>query len=373
LKNITPSRTRNAYPLTSVRFFLALLIVCHHSTPFFFPGLNGSYLGRNYLIQLMLSQTFSVSFFFLLSGYVLSMVYLRGGRGIEKAKFFAARFARLYPLYFVMIVLETPKVLSEKIYQHGLLDGLQKTAGIVGGHLLMLQGWTTRVGAMDAPAWTLSAEVFFYLCFPMLGVLLWKLRGRRLWLTAVGVYVGGQALSCAVLPYVTLKTFNSSPLLHLSTFALGILLARWQTLRQAREDYTAPRVWHINLVLLLSIAGTVSSVGIVARLYGLHGALSPFFMGIIWSLSARPTTLSKLLSTSWLVALGNASYAIYLIHYPLLELLGSLHWCQLAMFPVFFVVCIGLSLLSFYYFETPVRHWLMAWFDARSSRASVAS
>jgi peptidoglycan/LPS O-acetylase OafA/YrhL len=211
----------------------------------------------------------------------------------------------------------------------------------------------------------------------MLGVGLWKLRGRRLWLTVVGVYVSGQALSLAVLPHVLLRTAMLLPPLHLSTFALGVLLARWQTLQQAREDKAVPRIWLVYLVLLLSLAGILGSVGVLGALQNvgpyLHGVLAPFFMGIIWALSARPTHLSKLLSTSWLVALGNASYAIYLIHYPLIELFRSLHWCQPAMFPVFLVVCIGLSLLSFYYFETPVRHWLMAWFDARSSRASVAS
>jgi peptidoglycan/LPS O-acetylase OafA/YrhL len=346
-----------------------MFVVFHHATPFFFPGIAGQRGAKNYLTELLFSPIFAVSFFFLLSGYVLSMVYLRGGRAVEKSKFFAARFARLYPLYFVVIALNTPRVLSEKIHHYGLAHGIQKTAGMVAIHLLLLQAWATRIAPMDVPIWTLSVEVFFYLCFPLLGVWLWKLRGRSVWLAAVGIYVGGQALSWAVLPHVTMTTFNLLPLLHLPTFALGVLLARWQTLQQAREDYTVPRVWHVNLVLLLSIAGVF---GVIAPVYGLHGVLSPFFMGIVWALSARPTHLSKLLSASWLVALGNASYAIYLIHFPLLRLFHHLHWCRLEMFPVFLAVCIGLSLLSFFYFETPVRYWLVDWFESRRPQASTA-
>ena len=133
-----------------------------------------------------------------------------------------------------------------------LRTDIQKTAGMVAIHLLLLQAWATRIAPMDVPIWTLSVEVFFYLCFPLLGVWLWKLRGHRLWLTAVGFYVGGQALSWAVLPHVTMTTFNLLPLLHLPTFALGVLLARWQTLQQAREDYTVPRVWHVNLACCCS-------------------------------------------------------------------------------------------------------------------------
>ncbi len=274
-----------------------------------------------------------------------------------------------------MIALNIPRVLAEKIQQYGFPGGMQKTAEIFAVHLLLLQGWVTRTTAMDLPSWTLTTEVFFYLCFPLLGIWLWKLQGHRLWLTAAGFYAGGQALSWIASPHFSIKTFNLLPPLHLSTFALGILLARWQTLRQAREAHARPRLWHVNLVLLLSIAGICGSVVAFVHIRDiapyLHGALSPFFMGIIWSLSARPTLLSKLLSTNWLVALGNASYAIYLIHYPLLQLFRYFHWCALGMFPVFLAVCIGLSLLSFFYFETPVRHWLVGWFESRMPQVSA--
>jgi peptidoglycan/LPS O-acetylase OafA/YrhL len=72
------------------------------------------------------------------------------------------------------------------------------------------------------------------------------------------------------------------------------------------------------------------------------------------------------LSGSWLVALGNASYAIYLIHGPVLMLFLYFGWASRLLYPVYLALCVGLSLLSFYYFETPVRMWLLERFHTRS-------
>jgi peptidoglycan/LPS O-acetylase OafA/YrhL len=112
-------------PLTSVRFFLASFVLFHHSVRTFFPVFSGrgahgvpeDFLG-------IVSLTFPVAVsFYLLSGYVLSLVYLRDGQTLNKSRFFAARFARLYPLYFVMLVVATPELLVWEVQRHGMKTG----------------------------------------------------------------------------------------------------------------------------------------------------------------------------------------------------------------------------------------------------------
>jgi peptidoglycan/LPS O-acetylase OafA/YrhL len=374
LSQDAPSRHKKNYPLTSVRFFAALLVVLHHSAPAFlsyFHGMSLSAVPDDSLGRILFSFTFSVSFFYLLSGYVLGMVYLREGRPVDSKRFFAARFSRIYPLYLMMLVLDSPEVLAPEIQRFGLAAGLFKAAKILVGNALMLQAWVPeRLLRMNSASWSLCGEAFFYVCFPVLGVALWRLRGARLWMTAVALYVGGQVLVWMMRPHLSRQEVLYMPVLHLSTFALGVLLARWQRLRQEREGREAVRLWQVNTVLGLSIAGVVLSVVLlpcfkVAMPYN-NGLLAPVLAGFIWAISARTTRLSRWLGASWLVALGNASYAIYLIHGPLLLLF--LRWRRVseAWYPVYLGLCVGLSLLSFYYFETPVRQWLLQRFHTQS-------
>ena len=326
--------------------------------------------------RILFSFTVSVSFFYLLSGYVLGMVYLRERKPVDAKRFFAARFARIYPLYLVMLVLDLPEILGPEIQRFGLATGLFKVMKIFTGNVLLLQAWVPeRLLRMDSPSWSLCGEAFFYVCFPVMGVLLWKLRGVRLWATAIALYVGGQMLVWAVRPHLSRQTVLYLPVLHLSTFALGILLARWQKLQQERKGGDPVRLWQVNMVLGLSAAGIVLSVLLLPLFHVTmpynNGLLAPVLAGFIWAISARDTTLSRCLSVGWLVALGNASYAIYLIHSPLLLVFLRLGWVAWGFYPVYLGLCVGLSLLSFYYFETPVRLWLVERFQSRSHEAMV--
>jgi peptidoglycan/LPS O-acetylase OafA/YrhL len=373
LSSAARSEAKTIRPLTSIRFFAAFFVVLHHSAHVFLPAFSGMFLGpvpNDFGSRMLLVMAASVSFFFMLSGYVLSVAYLRERKAIDTGGFFAARFARVCPLYFLMIVLCTPEVLVGKVREFGLAGGLVKTGVAFAAHIAMVQAWfPARVAGIDGPSWSLSVEAFFYLCFPVLGVLLWRLRGALLPVTALGLHVGGQALLWAARPHLNERTLFFWPPLHLSTFALGVVLARWQILRETQAHRPVVRVWQVNFVLLLSGAGIMATVVLLpyfhlAELFR-NGLLAPVFAGIIWASSARSSWWSRLLSGSWLVALGDASYAMYLLHIPLLGLFQYLHWTSQAQYPAYLALCVGVSLLSFFYFETPARLWLLARFRVR--------
>lgn len=367
---------KTIYPLTSVRFFAASLVLFHHSVRIFLPvfsvkGVHG--VPEDMAGIVSLAFPVSASFFFFLSGYVLSFVYLHNVQILDKSNFFAARFGRLYPLYFVVLVLDTPELLVPEVQRYGMKIGLTKTAGIFAANVVMLQVWKgSRLLRINLPSWSLCVEAFFYVCFPLLGVLLWKLRGARLWMTALALYAGGQALVWGMRPHLNLEMVLTLPPLHLSTFALGILLARWQTLQQQQRDKPQVRVWQVSTVLGLSAGGLFGSV-LLVPFFGVpapynNGLLAPIFAGFVWALSVIPTPLSRWLCGRWLVALGNASYALYLVHMPILSLFLHFRWVTHAFYPVYLALCVGLSLLSFRYFETPARLWLLERFHTRLLR-----
>jgi peptidoglycan/LPS O-acetylase OafA/YrhL len=366
-------------PLTSVRFFLASFVLFHHSVRTFFPAFSGRGthgVPQDFLGIVSFAFPVAVSFFYLLSGYVLSLVYLRDGQTIDKSRFFAARFARLYPLYFVMLVAATPELLAWEVQRHGMKIGMTKTVAIFAANVAMAQVWyPRRLLRINPPSWSLCGEVFFYICFPLLGTLLWKLRGARLWMSAVALYVGGQALVWGMRTQLSFEMAMVLPPFHLTTFALGILLARWQTLQQGQWGKERIRAWHVNAVLGLSVGGVALSASLVpwfrvAAPYN-NGLLAPIFAGFIWALSAVSTPLSRWLCGRWLVAMGNSSYALYLIHTPMLALFRHYQWVTHAFYPVYLALCVGLSVLSFHYFETPVRLWFMERFDSKYNRHNL--
>src|SRR5258707_3348066 len=124
---------RNISPLTSLRFFAASLVLWHHSVRIFLPGFSVRHAHKvpeDFCGIVSLAFPVSVSFFFLLSGYVLSFMYLHNRPAIDKSEFFAARFARLYPLYFVVLVLNMPAFLASEVQRPGIRIGLTKTAEI---------------------------------------------------------------------------------------------------------------------------------------------------------------------------------------------------------------------------------------------------
>src|ERR1700731_3636575 len=184
-------RLEKIHALTSLRFFAALFVVCYHTIWTFLPwirreSLPGRFLDLGYV---------SVSFFFLLSGYILAVVYLRRGGPIRLKDFYRARFARVYPLFFLTMVLDTPSVYLKWVARYGVKSALVKTAISFTGSAVMLQGWRLQFCYIDFPNWSLSVETLFYLSFPFLGVALWRLRGLRLYAVAGAIYFAGLAFA----------------------------------------------------------------------------------------------------------------------------------------------------------------------------------
>lgn len=349
------------HPLTSLRFFAALMIVLFHSFPVVLSGFPSGILGHRWFSTWFVS----VSFFYFLSGYILSVVYLSRGKMVNKRSFWAARFARVYPLFFFTLALDTPDVIFWRIPVYGLRKAILLTGGTFLFDMSMLQAWAPHLRMICGPSWSLSVEALFYVLFPLLGPFLWKLRGNQLWLTALVIYAAGLAVAHAAGQHFDEFSASVFPPVHVSTFLLGILLARWQ--RELKERSVPPRVraHHAYAALLLALAGyfvIVANAGIHIPLILIgDGLLAPVFACIIWSVSSADTLISRWLSFSWLVVLGEASYGLYLIHVPVW---WYFYWVfsfehVRTWYPFYLGTCISLSVLSFYFFETPTRKWLL--------------
>jgi peptidoglycan/LPS O-acetylase OafA/YrhL len=358
--------------MNSPRFLAALFVLFHHAGVIFFPYLDSASFPSEHRFGAIFFDSLgtSVSFFFLLSGYSLSLAYLKKGHIVDSRKFLVSRFSRVCPLYLLVLVLNTPHLLHFKIQRLGLIPGLDRTAEVFAANVLMIQAWRPQsLLLINIPSWSLCAEALFYLCFPILGPLLWKLRGARIWIAAIALYAGGQALVWALRPHIALELVYRLPLLHLSSFALGVVLARWHSLEKERIGPAGVKAWQANTVLALSLAALFVCV-LLSPLFHVrwpyyNGLLAPVFAAMIWSLSATPTLASRFLCRKWLAALGNSSFALYMIHFPILQLFKNHNWVAIQFFPLYVGLCIALGILSFHFFEAPVRIWLTERFESR--------
>jgi peptidoglycan/LPS O-acetylase OafA/YrhL len=219
--------------------------------------------------------------------------------------------------------------------------------------IFMVQSWTVMPshlpGAWNYPAWTLSVEWFFYICFPVLLRCLAKIENRAstLWITCLlSILVGG--VQIAIGGRVSwLAMHIPMPMLRLPEFFLGMLLARYAPKRSFSGPM--PLLISITLALLLLVLNTHRFVTLI---------IIPF-AAIIWLLANEHSSLRQILGSKPLVLLGSGSYAIYLLQDPMQRWLVALAGPQLgelATALLYIPVLIATGILIFARFEQPARY-----------------
>jgi peptidoglycan/LPS O-acetylase OafA/YrhL len=351
------------HALTSARFFAALYVILWHSQWGVDP--NGIFY------RFVAVGPASVCFFFLLSGYILGVVYLGKNREIDKRSFYVARIARVYPLYFISVLADTPFAIAARAAKYGLIVAVKRVVVLVAIGSCMMQMWLPMLTVVNIPAWSLAIEAVFYLIFPFLGPWLWKRGSRSIAIAAMLLYLFSVGAHWFLYHY-----YSHDPLAafvlpsYVATFAIGILVSRWQNLRAAQNSDTLSDRTAWTLLALIGLAfAAVGYNSLWLMSHGIHLGLllAPVSATAICVLSSSHIAPVRWLSAPWLVVLGEASYGMYLLHVPILHTLKYLNLSgSISNYPLALALIIGISLLSFYYFETPARRWIVSRFHVRT-------
>ena len=261
----------------------------------------------------------AVSFFFLLSGFILAHVY--GRTGIPRsAEFYVARLARIVPLYWLAL-------LAVALYRWRT-HTLHPQEFVVSVFLLQswIPGWSQ---VLNVPSWSLSAELFFYLAFPLLLMKMRHLRAATLLALATAVWALNLVLYvvlsrvCQAGDHPLLHDFAVyHPLAHLGTFVVGMALGL--LFEQRKEVLRA----YASTMIALSVALFLAMLLIPNPLVEYHhnGLFAPIFGLFVLGLSAAPELyISRVFSWPPFVLLGDASYALYILQQPI-----SLAWMPVA-------------------------------------------
>lgn len=388
-----PISRQSLEPLTGARFLAALWVVLYHSTTDFGFKIPSQPSRWSFfaIVKDIVSQGYlAVDFFFLLSGFILAYNYIsfdgtvRGG----KRAFWIARIARIYPVYLLGIALGLVSYFNDK---HRLVAA----AITIALHILLTQSWIPQALAFDLnpPAWSLAAEALFYALFPFLLPLCARL-GRRLLPFVAGASWGLYVFALAALTALGQgmglssnslwgKVISFNPLVRLPEFLVGLALG----LMFANAHIAVTPIAKMFRPLTvrshdLGIAFALGALGIVFVLVSpivdhvlqgyasaaIAGIVIPLFVLLIYLLALRSGLFAKILSLSAVTWLGEISYGVYILHWPLWYLwhtyaqpLLPLHVNSVWSLILYLFVLVTVAGLSFTYLEGPARRLIRAW------------
>jgi peptidoglycan/LPS O-acetylase OafA/YrhL len=374
-------REARFYELDILRGLAAITVVFFHYKHFL---LVSDAVGFDYghmpfstiLMPFYLYGQFFVELFFAISGYVFFWLYARpieAGQ-TDAWRFFVARFARLYPLYVVTLMIVAALQLAYRSqYGDDFIYNKDTPFNFV-LNLLMVQQWIPyAVQSFNGPAWSISVEVFLYALF--FALCAWRL--NRIWVLAV---LFGAGVVIRILSDPTVDFVRGVP----SFFEGGLVFYAVQTLRKP-----ANALWRKRIVLALSVLlpvlwgvsyargfhpiNVLVEPGLFAAIFSVVGflyvvmPLSLLALGLMQDRWRTPwLSRDHLHKISWI---GDISYSIYLIHFPLqLSLMLAMarlpfaERAQIFSSPLallaFMAAAAGLGWLSFHYFEMPMRRYL---------------
>lgn len=336
--------------ITFTRFVAAVAIVIFHYGRDIFP-FNGD------IVQSAFSQAhLGVSYFFLLSGFVMIIAY-HHKQSIKPLDYLKNRLARIYPIYLLALLL---------VVGANLAEGRAISLKQLGLGVFALQSWLPPYPmTLNAPGWSISVEMFFYIAFPFLFNYFFK----RYSLTTIAIITGvvwvGSQLALHLLPHVPAfaalpaehqhELLHYHPLMHLNQFMLGCLVGlAFVKLNLQQRNYDG--------AVLAMVVALFAVVGLSPEQINYHnGLLAIIFVPLIVLLCLNTGTITTLFNKEKLIFLGEISYGLYILQAPVYM------WSEkffktvgisspAALFYFAFAMLLILSAVSYRFLETPLRN-----------------
>ena len=345
--------------LTFPRFLAAISIVIFHYGKEVFP------FNTDWTSFLFSQANVGVSFFFILSGFVMVIAYWKKEK-ILPGRYFLKRFARVYPVCLLAAILLLALTVAEYFLfaENSDLNFVDFFLSIS-----LLQAWIpSKALSFNTPAWSITVECFFYLLFPLLFnrfykkfdfkklitpiLLIWLFSQFLLhYLIGSSFYSGHPSMSHSLIFYF--------PLMHLNEFLLGNLAALFFI--DVLKDKAIKTDIYILLILILGALALKFNTQ-----FSFHnGLLAVLFVPLILFISSNKGYFSKITNRSFFVFLGEISYGVYILQLPVFMgvkgvfvVLGIDN--PMLLFYAGILILLIVSFLSYKYVETPLRNKISA-------------
>lgn len=345
---VSQAAADNIRPLTSLRFFAAVWVILYS----YWSALEGAIpigiIEKGYL---------GVDLFFILSGFILSHVYMTSlGEGrFRYGSFIVNRLARVYPLHLATLCF------AILLWGAATLKGMSVDKNLVNwpslpAHLFLVQAWGLAPEAsFNHPSWSISAEWFAYLLFPIFGTVAWSMRARP-WL-AVGLSV-----TFLVSLYMIFEAFMGFKLTSATVFWGGLRIV--PTFMLGCALYLVWRSGKLTLQVALMGAAASSLIVIAAASWLKIDALIVPMLGLMLLCVSRFGN-GGVMGNRVLVYLGEVSFAMYMVYVPwkwvYLNAMGIVLGTGDAPLPLLWwavglIAIVPVAMLGHHIVELPMRH-----------------
>jgi peptidoglycan/LPS O-acetylase OafA/YrhL len=368
------SKPGHIHAIGGFRFVAALAVMIgHFRGRFGFGEFHAAFGGRG------------VSFFFVLSGFILTYVYHARLTRNGILNFYFKRVVRLWPLHLVCMGISI-WVIGQNI-----------DAAKIAVNAFLLQSWipdSNWVFSYNGVSWSISTEMFFFFMFPFL-----LLGGQRqFWfkfgivaLISVSIVFATQQLKSdpgIASQYDLLRVVHANPLVRLVEFGIGMATAflffNSAARRESRPSLISKKDWGLwfdslkEIVAISSfvlfvftydyvrgiLAGSSWGGGMFAVWYHFAGS-SLVFALIIYVFASSKGILARVMGAKLMNFLGEISYAFFLIHHIVLVYHSRVDWSasglnRWVLAPCLITMVLGMAIWLHFVIERPVRDMLMS-------------
>ncbi len=355
--------------ITSLRGIAAIFIVIHHYSTYLIPEINQftstftPFISKNYIW---------VDFFFILSGFILAYVYNNKFEvQVEKKdylRYFSARFARIYPLHFFMLIcflfLESAEYAyfqlssyeSVGVRQDMPFTGTESTSTFF-INLFMLQTFINGT-YWNQPAWSISAEWVVYIFLPFLLPMVYRFE----WAGKIGLLM---------LSFFILFMLHESN----NTLDMTPTLSFFRCICEAMIGIVLYGIYKNNFLSNILSNNNATNLIFTASFFTLFFEISHLATIAIFTLlilSAAYNQENSFLSNKVLIFLGTISYSIYMTHWFIQVFLQKISKLivgnnfsdnfSLTLSPIILLFCVSLviltSVITYKIIENPFRKWI---------------
>ncbi len=338
--------------LTSLRLFFALLVFTSHLVI-----ISDSFSGH-----LFIEGYVGVSFFFILSGFIIAHNYNNRVRNsYERRNYYIARIARIYPLHLLTLI---AAVALSGFAATKLLSWIQLTMSAT-----LTNAYIPRSDfffALNAPAWSLCCEQLFYITFPFI---LPFIREQKRFVAIILLFLAIIIIGEQITPEAYKKgVWYVNPITRYPDFLIGI--ATLETYNRVKEMHigrltaTAIEICSILLFALFYIyAEEIPKIYRYSFYYWLP------IVAIILIFALQKGLLSEFLSNRVFILGGEISFSVYLIHLFIVNAIG-VHLPHINAWTgagLALVATLAISYLSYQYYEKPMNRIVKKWLGYRKN------